>query len=30
MIEAVESIGRGVIASEARPFSLAADHSDLR
>jgi len=29
MIEAVESIGRGVVASEARPFSLPADLSAL-
>ena len=28
MIRAVESIGRGVVASEAVPFSLPADHSD--
>ena len=27
MVRAVESIGRGVSASEAVPFSLAADHS---
>lgn len=30
MIQAVEAIGRGVPASEARPFSLPADMSDLR
>jgi predicted protein tyrosine phosphatase len=30
MIEAVESIGRGTVAGEARPFSLPADQSDLR
>ena len=30
MVEAVESIGRGVIAGEARPFSLPADLSHLR
>lgn len=29
MIEAVDSIGRGVVASEARPFSLPADLSPL-
>ena len=27
MVRAVEAIGRGVVASEAEPFSLAADHS---
>jgi predicted protein tyrosine phosphatase len=27
MVAAIESIGRGVIASEAQPFSIAADHS---
>ena len=27
MVDAVEVIGRGVVASEAEPFSLAADHS---
>jgi predicted protein tyrosine phosphatase len=30
MIEAVESIGRGVVVGEARPFSLPADLSDPR
>lgn len=29
MLDAVESIGRGVVASEARPFSLPADMSEL-
>ena len=29
MIDAVESIGRGVLTSEARPFSLPADFSAL-
>jgi predicted protein tyrosine phosphatase len=29
LVEAVETIGRGAIASEARPFSLPADLSDL-
>ena len=29
MIAAVESMGRGVVAREARPFSLAADFSGL-
>jgi predicted protein tyrosine phosphatase len=28
MVRAVESIGRGVPAGEAEPFSIAADHSD--
>lgn len=28
MVRAIESIGRGVLASEAVPFSLPADHSD--
>jgi predicted protein tyrosine phosphatase len=28
MVRAVESIGRGVPAGEAAPFSIAADHSD--
>jgi predicted protein tyrosine phosphatase len=28
MVRAVESIGRGVPASEAEPFSISADHSD--
>lgn len=28
MVRAVERIGRGVVAMEAAPFSLAADHSD--
>jgi predicted protein tyrosine phosphatase len=28
MVRAVEAIGRGVIATEAVPFSLPADHSD--
>ncbi len=28
MVRAVESIGRGVPAGEAVPFSLPADHSD--
>ena len=28
MVRAVESIGRGVFATEALPFSLRADHSD--
>jgi predicted protein tyrosine phosphatase len=27
MVDAVEAIGRGVVAGEARPFSLPADHS---
>ena len=27
MVRAVEAIGRGVPASEAEPFSIAADHS---
>jgi len=30
MVRAIEAIGRGVIASEALPFSLAADHSTPR
>jgi predicted protein tyrosine phosphatase len=30
ILEAVESIGRGVVAGEARPFSLPADLSNLR
>ncbi len=30
ILEAVELIGRGVVAGEARPFSLPADLSDLR
>jgi predicted protein tyrosine phosphatase len=30
MLAAVEAIGRGVVAGEARPFSLPADLSDLR
>jgi predicted protein tyrosine phosphatase len=30
MVRAIESIGRGVIAMEAQPFSLAADHSPSR
>jgi predicted protein tyrosine phosphatase len=30
MVRAVEAIGRGVIASEAEPFSLAADHSPTK
>jgi predicted protein tyrosine phosphatase len=29
MVEAVESIGRGLVASEAHPFSLPADLSAL-
>jgi predicted protein tyrosine phosphatase len=29
MVRAVEAIGRGVIAGEAVPFSIRADHSDL-
>jgi predicted protein tyrosine phosphatase len=29
MVEAVESIGRGVVAGEAKPFSLPADFSEL-
>jgi predicted protein tyrosine phosphatase len=28
MVQAVEGIGRGVVAVEAVPFSLRADHSD--
>ena len=28
MVEAIEGIGRGVVALEAVPFSLRADHSD--
>jgi predicted protein tyrosine phosphatase len=28
MVRAIESIGRGVVASEAQPFSLPADHAD--
>jgi predicted protein tyrosine phosphatase len=28
MVRAIEAIGRGVIAAEAAPFSLPADHSD--
>ena len=28
MVRAIEGIGRGVIATEAVPFSLRADHSD--
>jgi predicted protein tyrosine phosphatase len=28
MVEAIEGIGRGVVAVEAMPFSLRADHSD--
>ena len=28
MVRAVESMGRGIIASEAMPFSIAADHTD--
>ena len=27
MVRAIEAIGRGVVASEAVPFSLPADHS---
>jgi hypothetical protein len=27
MVRAIEAIGRGVVAMEAVPFSLAADHS---
>lgn len=30
MVDAVESMGRGVVAQEARPFSLPADFSGLR
>jgi predicted protein tyrosine phosphatase len=30
LVEAVEGIGRGVIVSEAQPFSLPADLSELR
>ena len=30
MVDAVESIGRGIVAQEARPFWLPADFSDLR
>lgn len=30
MVDAVESMGRGVVAQEARPFSLPADFSSLR
>jgi hypothetical protein len=29
MVRAIEAIGRGVLAGEAVPFSIAADHSDL-
>jgi predicted protein tyrosine phosphatase len=29
MVRAVERIGRGVVATEAVPFSLPADHSDI-
>jgi len=29
MVRAVEAIGRGIVATEAEPFLLAADHSDL-
>jgi len=29
MMRAVEDIGRGVVATEAIPFSLRADHSDI-
>jgi predicted protein tyrosine phosphatase len=28
MVRAIESIGRGIVASEAIPFSIPADHSD--
>jgi hypothetical protein len=28
MVEAIEGIGRGVMAVEAMPFALRADHSD--
>ena len=28
MVRAIEGIGRGVMATEAVPFSLRADHSD--
>jgi predicted protein tyrosine phosphatase len=28
MVRAIEDIGRGIVASEAIPFSLPADHSD--
>jgi predicted protein tyrosine phosphatase len=27
MVQAIEGIGRGVVAAEAAPFSLPADHS---
>jgi predicted protein tyrosine phosphatase len=30
MVQAIEAIGRGVVAVEAVPFSLAADHSDAK
>ena len=30
MVQAIEAIGRGVVAVEAMPFSLAADHSDAK
>ena len=30
MVQAIESIGRGVVAVEALPFSLRADHSDAK
>jgi predicted protein tyrosine phosphatase len=30
MVRAIEGIGRGVVAAEAVPFSLRADHSDAR
>jgi predicted protein tyrosine phosphatase len=30
MVRAIEAIGRGVVAGEALPFSLAADHSTPR
>jgi predicted protein tyrosine phosphatase len=30
MVQAIEAIGRGVLAVEAVPFSLAADHSDAK
>ncbi len=29
MVRAIEAIGRGVVAGEAVPFAIAADHSDL-
>jgi predicted protein tyrosine phosphatase len=29
MVRAIERIGRGIVTTEATPFSLAADHSDI-